>query len=49
MKRMIIRNLIDGVLFATLVTVANAKVNTPKFWALFGISIAMVINEMWQK
>lgn len=48
MKRMIIKNMIHGVLFATLVTVANVKVDTPKFWALFGISIAMIINEMWQ-
>lgn len=49
MTRTIIGSLIYGILFAALTIVANAKPNTPKFWALLGISIAMVINEMWQK
>lgn len=49
MKTTIIGSLIYGVLFAALTTVADAKPNTPKFWALLGISAAMVINEMWQK
>ena len=49
MKTTIIGSLIYGVLFAALTTVADAKPNTPKFWALLVISAAMVINEMWQK
>lgn len=49
MKTTIIGSLIYGVLFAALTTVADAKPNTPKFWALLGISACNGYNEMWQK
>ena len=49
MKTTIIGSLIYGVLFAALTIVADVNPNSPKFWALLGISAAMVINEMWQK
>lgn len=47
MKRAIIGALINGGLFAALTTVANVKPNSTEFWALLGISTAMMINAMW--
>ena len=49
MKTTIIGSLIYGVLFAALTIVADAKPNTPKFWALLGISVLTQLQPCLRK